>query len=132
MLANQRVELNAAIEKQRVHKAHWFGHSCFKDLIYKVFNFALDKLLQQLKHVEKGGHEEQPCSARFTKSLGLPCHHYIRDCLKTKTPILLQDIHEQWVLDRNPLILPSVNVATPPHELASQRSLFMQTMTATL
>jgi hypothetical protein len=33
MLANQRVELNAAIEKQRVHKAHQFGHSYFKDLI---------------------------------------------------------------------------------------------------
>ncbi len=60
MLANQRVELNATIEKQRVHKAHRFNHSYFKDLIYKVFDFALDKLLQQLKHVEKGGHEEQP------------------------------------------------------------------------
>jgi hypothetical protein len=94
MLANQRVELNVAIEKQRVHKAHRFGHSYFKDLIYKVFNFLLDKLLQQLKHAEKGGHEEQLCSARFTKSWGLPCHHYIRGCLETETLILLQDIHE--------------------------------------
>jgi hypothetical protein len=58
MLANQHVELNVAIEKQRVHKAHRFDHSCFKDLIYKVSDFVLDKLLQQLKHVEKGGHEE--------------------------------------------------------------------------
>ncbi len=58
MLANQCVELNAAIEKQKVHKAHQFGHNYFKDLIYKVSDFALDKLLQQLKHVEKGGHEE--------------------------------------------------------------------------
>jgi hypothetical protein len=46
MLANQHMELNVTIKKQRVHKAHWFGHSCFKDLIYKVFDFALDKLLQ--------------------------------------------------------------------------------------
>jgi hypothetical protein len=94
MLANQRVELNAAIEKQKVHKAHRFGHSCFKDLIYKVSNFALDKLLQQLKHAEKGGHEEQPCFVRLTKPWGLPCHHYIRGCLETETSILLQDIHE--------------------------------------
>jgi hypothetical protein len=94
MLANQHVELNAMIEKQRVHKAHRFGHSCFKDLIYKVSDFTLDKLLQQLKHAENGGHEEQPCSARFTKSWGLPCHHYIRDYLETETLILLQDIHE--------------------------------------
>jgi hypothetical protein len=94
MLANQHVELNATIEKQRVHKAHQFGHNCFKDLIYKVFDFALNKLLQQFKHAEKGGHEEQPCSVRFTKSWGLPCHHYIHGCLETETPILLQDIHE--------------------------------------
>jgi hypothetical protein len=58
MLANQCVELNVVIEKQRVHKAHRFGHSYFKDLIYKVSDFALDKLLQQLKHAKKGGHEE--------------------------------------------------------------------------
>ncbi len=32
----------------------------------------------------------------------------------------------------NPLILPSVNVVMLPHEPASPRSLFMQTMTATL
>jgi hypothetical protein len=94
MLANQRMKLSAAIEKQRVHKAQRFGHSCFKDLIYKVSDFALDKLLQQLKHAKKGGHEEQPCSARFTKSWGLPCHHYIRGCLETEILILLQDIHE--------------------------------------
>ncbi len=125
VLANQRVELNVAIEKQKVHKAHQFGHSYFKDLIYKVSDFVLDKLLQQRKHVEKGGHEEQPCFARFTKLWGLPYHHYIRGCLETETPILLQDTHEQWLLDRNPLIFPSVNVVAPPHELASPRSLFM-------
>jgi hypothetical protein len=132
MLANKHMELNVTIKKQRVHKAHWFGHSCFKDLIYKVSDFALDKLLQQLKHAEKGGHEEQPCSAWFTKSWGLPCHHYIHSCLEIEILILLQDIHEQWLLDRNPLFLPSVNVAAPPHEPASPRSLFMQTMMATL
>jgi hypothetical protein len=46
-----------AIEKQRVHKAHGFGHNCFKDLIYKVSDFVLDKILQQLKHAKKGGHK---------------------------------------------------------------------------
>jgi hypothetical protein len=92
MLANQRVELNAMIEKQRVHKAHRFGRGCFKDLIYKVSDFIMDKLLQQLKHVEKGGHEEQPCSARFTKSWGLPCHHYICGYLETEILIFLENI----------------------------------------
>jgi hypothetical protein len=77
-----------------VHKAHQFGHNYFKDLIYKVSDFTMDKLLQQLKQAEKGGHEEQQCSARFTKLWGLPCHHYIRGYLETETPILLLDIHE--------------------------------------
>jgi hypothetical protein len=94
MLVNQHVELNATIEKQKQHLAHRFNHHCFKNLIYNVFDFALGKLLGQLKFVEKGGHEEQPCIAWFTKSWGLPYHHYIRGCLETETPILLQDIHE--------------------------------------
>jgi len=45
MLANQRVELNVAIEKQKQHLAHRFNHHCFKNLIYNVSNFALGKLL---------------------------------------------------------------------------------------
>jgi hypothetical protein len=132
MLANQRVELNAAIEKQKQHLTHRFNHHYFKNLIYNVSDFALGKLLGQLKLVEKGGHEEQPCTTRFTKSWGLPCHHYIRGCLETETPILLQDIHEQWLLDRNPLAPLSVTAAAPPHEPISPRSSFVQKMTATL
>jgi hypothetical protein len=125
MLVNQRVELNAAIEKQKQHMAHRFNHHCFKNLIYNVSDFTLGKLLGQLKLFEKGGHEEQPCTARFTKSWGLPCHHYIRGYLEIETLILLQDIHEQWLLDRNPLAPPSVTVAMPPHEPVSPRSSFV-------
>jgi hypothetical protein len=61
MLANQRVELYVAIEKQKQHLAHHFNHHCFKNLIYNVSNFAQGKLLGQLKLAKKGGHEEQPC-----------------------------------------------------------------------
>jgi hypothetical protein len=132
MLANQRVELNATIEKQKQHLVHRFNHHYFKNLIYNVSDFALGKLLGQLKLTEKGGHEEQPCTVRFTKSWGLPCHHYIRSCLETETLILLQDIHEQWLLDRNPLAPPSVTATAPPHEPVSPRSSFVQKMTATL
>jgi hypothetical protein len=125
MLVNQWVELNAAIKKQKQHLVHRFNHHCFKNLIYNIFDFALGKLLGQLKLAKKGGHEEQPCTTRFTKSWGLPCHHYIHDCLKTETPILLQDIHEQWLLDINPLAPPSVIVAAPPHEPVFPRSSFV-------
>jgi hypothetical protein len=90
------------------------------------------KLLGQLKLAEKGGHEEQPCTAWFTKSWGLPCHHYICGCLETETSILLQDIHEQWLLDINPLAPPSIIAAASPHEPVSPRSSFVQKMTATI
>jgi len=132
MLANQRVELNAAIKKQKQHLAHCFNRHCFKNLIYNVSDFALGKLLGQLKLAKKGGHEEQPCTTRFTRSWGLPCHHYIRGCLETKTPILLQDIHEKWLLGRKPLAPPSVTAAVSPHEPVSPKSSFVQKMTATL
>jgi hypothetical protein len=104
---------------------HRFNHHCFKNLIYNVSNFALGKLLGQLKLVEKGGHEEQPCIAQFMKSWGLPYHHYIRGCLEIETPILLQDIHEQWLLDKKPLAFPSITVAALPHEPVSPRSSFV-------
>jgi hypothetical protein len=58
MLANQQVELNATIEKQKQHLVHHFNHHCFKNLIYNVSNFALGKLLRHLKFAKKGGHEE--------------------------------------------------------------------------
>ena len=109
-------------------KAHRFSHGCFTQL---VSDFTLDKLLGQFKLAEKGGKEE-PCSLRFTKSWGLPCCHYIRCCLETNTPILLQDIHDQWLLDRNPLVPPSVTEVVPPVDPISPKRAFMQKMTSTL
>jgi hypothetical protein len=44
----------------------------------------------------------------------------------------LQDIHEQWLLDRNPLAPPNVTTAVPPHEPESPKSSFVQKMMATL
>jgi hypothetical protein len=58
MLANQHVESNATIEKQKQHLAHHFNHHYFKNLIYNVSDLALGKLLGQLKLAEKGGHDE--------------------------------------------------------------------------
>ena len=104
LLANQRVELNAAIEQEKMRIAHRFSHACFKELVCNVSHFALDKVLDQLKMIENGGAHGMACSGRFTKSWGLPCHHYIRRCLDTQVPISLQDVHEQWMLEKNPLL----------------------------
>jgi hypothetical protein len=45
MLANQQVELNATIEKQKQHLAHRLNHHCFKNLIYNFSDFVMGKLL---------------------------------------------------------------------------------------
>ena len=132
MLANQRVELNAAAEGQKLVKAHRFTHNCFANLTYKVSTFAMDKLLGQLKLAQEMRDGNQVCTSQFTKSWGLPCRHVIRCCLETDTPILLEDIHEQWLLDRNPLAVPVVATSAPPAVPESPRSSFMRKMATTL
>jgi hypothetical protein len=64
--------------------------------------------------------------------MGLLCHHYIRGCWQIETPILLHNIHEQWLLYRNPLAPPSVTATALPHEPVFPRSSFVQKMMATL
>ena len=132
MLANQRVELNDAIENQRSNKALRFSHDCFKEVIYKVSNFAMDKILKQLQLAEEGSLSDKPCSRQFTKSWGLPCSHYIRCCLKFGTPILLQDIPKQWLLDKNPMASSSICALAQPIEPLSPRSCLMQKIADTL
>ena len=132
MLANQRVEINSAIENQRVNKAIRFNHECFKNLIFKVSDFAMDKILGQLKLAKLEELRHVECSGLFTKSWGLPCHHYIRHFLETSTPISLVEIHEQWILDRNPLAPPNINGVTFVTEPISPRSSLMLKVADTL
>ena len=39
------------------------------------------------------------CSGQFSNIYGLPCKHYIRNCLFDSTFILWEDIHVQWRID---------------------------------
>jgi len=77
LLANQIVELNKEIEREKIIISHHHRIDCFQDLHYKVSQFALDKLLEQFNYAV-GGHEDSPtCAGMFTDTYGLPCKHEI-------------------------------------------------------
>jgi hypothetical protein len=131
MLANQRVELNAAIEKQKVHKhtnsaiVAWRTWST-RSLIWMWTSF---------------------CNNLSTPKRGdMRSIHALRSSLNCGAA--LSSLHlrlsgnrdsdslawHSWAVavGQKPPNPSSVNVAAPPHKLVSPRSLFMQTMMATL
>ena len=99
--------------------------------MYKVSDFALDKILEQLKLPQEGERSSLPCKGQFTKSWGLPCYHYVRVCLETHVPIRLEDIHEQWVLERNPLMPSFIVEGVTREEVVSPRSVILRRLSAT-
>ena len=62
MLSNQKMVLNAEIERQKLIRAHHLDHGIFKDLHYRVLQFALDKIHEQFQFVS-----DQQCTGQFTK-----------------------------------------------------------------
>ena len=129
MLSNQMVELNVEIERQKLRRAHHYDHECLNNLIYKVSEFAMEKLIEQLElsKVERNG---DVCHGRFKKSWGLPCHHYIRNCIQNKMAIDLQEIHEQWLLEKNPLTSGHEEVTL--RDMPSPRSAILKKVTSAL
>jgi len=102
LLANQIVELNKEIEREKIIISHHHRIDCFQDLHYKVSQFALDKLLEQFNYAV-GGHEGSPtCTGMFTNTYGLPCKHEITNYVKNGGKIPLSMIHPQWRLNRLP------------------------------
>ena len=97
MLENQNVELNAAIEHQKVTKPINV-HNCLMDLFYSVSHFALYKIQQQLELLNKS---TNGCSGHFSQTWGLPCVHFIRSCIESGIRLPVSSIHSQWMLERN-------------------------------
>jgi len=99
MLSNQAAGLKAAIKKEQLMISHRHKINLFSSLLGKVSQFALDLMLNQynLAKVEESALAE--CSGQFSNIYGLPCKHYIRNCLFDSTFILLEDIHVQWRID---------------------------------
>ena len=125
MLTNQKLELNAEMERQKLIISHHLRDDIFKDLHYKVSLFALEKVYEQLKYLEGEG-IDSVCTGIFTKTWGLPCKHTLLEYVQFQKPILLSDIHSQWLLDPNPL---QTNESISDEDITmSPRTRFMEDM----
>ncbi len=111
LLANQKVELTAAIERQKIIRAHHLNHDIFKDLHYRVSFLALEKINEQLKNLEELSPITDQCTQQFTRTWGLPCKHSIRNFVRTGRRLKIIDIHSQWHLDES--IAPASFVEQP-------------------
>ena len=129
MLANQQVELKVAIENQRLKKG--IASAILAWSIWHIM-CLMKKLVEQLELAKQGGHGDHPCSGMFMRVWGLPCRHYIRCCLESENLILLRDIHEQWLLDKNPLASPTITSVTPLVQTSCPTSLLVQKMVDTI
>ena len=132
MLSNQMVELNAEIERQKLRRAHHYDHECLKDLIYRVSEFAMQKLIEQLERAKEVERDGDLCHGRFKKSWGLPCHHYIRSCIKNEVAIDLREIHEQWMLENNPLSTIHEEATPRARDMPSPRTAILKKVTRVL
>ena len=125
MLTNQKLELNAEMERQKLISSHHLRDNIFKELHYHVSLFALEKMYEQLILLE-GESNESVCTGLFTKTWGLPCKHTILRCVEVEKPISLSTIHNQWLLDPNPL---SSNESLSHEDISmSPRARFMEDM----
>jgi hypothetical protein len=91
MLSNQKVELMAEIERQKLTRAHHLAHNVFQNLHYRVSRFALDKIFTQLKKLE-GSSNNEPCSHQFTRTWGLPCEHLLKHLVERNEKLKLSDV----------------------------------------
>jgi hypothetical protein len=119
LLSNQKVELTAEVERQRIIRAHHLSDDIFKDLHYRISLFALEKINEQLKLLEKESLTTDQCTQQFTRTWGLPCKHTIQDHVRTGRRLTLSDIHSQWHLEQ--MMAPSTQLQISVDQPASPR-----------
>ncbi len=97
MLKNQFTEIKAKIDKDRLFSKGEHRLDVFQNLLRKISQFALDKVFEQFQAARTG--TASSCTGKFTKIWGLPCQHFIKDCMASSTPIPLSSINGQWILE---------------------------------
>ncbi|KAF7138128.1 hypothetical protein RHSIM_Rhsim07G0193000 [Rhododendron simsii] len=97
-IENQYNEIKTKIASEKLRVIHKFQIPMLKELVSHVSFFALGELFKQCELARTGyvlGH----CTGHFSRTMGLPCAHMIRD--KKDGTLLLDDIHPQWRIDRS-------------------------------
>lgn len=104
MIKQQNSEINHQENYEKIVLNTNIDKVIFKDLIYKVSQFAIDKISEQLniKIVRQ-------CTGLFTSAFGIPCVHKLR-VLLTNTPCIpMSMIDRQWYLRQDTIVLNSLS-----------------------
>jgi hypothetical protein len=98
MLLNQSTELKSSIKQNQLKQSHRHRLNEFANINRKVSQYALDKILEQYTYATRED-DNTLCTGHFTNIFGLPCKHYIRECISTGSSIPLEEVHSQWRVD---------------------------------
>ena len=80
MLETQFTGLNAGIEPEKLVIAHRHALPFMSEIVKKVSQFALDKMMHHYETVSKLSHAENDvmCTGSFRRSFGIPCGHVVK------------------------------------------------------
>ncbi|KAH7849617.1 hypothetical protein Vadar_020442 [Vaccinium darrowii] len=78
-----------------------------KGTCFHVSIFALGELFKQYE-LARADYVLGPCTGNFSRTMGLPCAHMMRNTTKDET-LLLGDIHPQWRIDTRSFTVDSRN-----------------------
>lgn len=97
VLLNQLTELEANQAKQQIRTPLELSGSLYGHICGWVSHEGLRKVEAQRKRLLN---DLPHCTGVFTMSLGLPCAHTIQDLISQERPLLLDNIHPHWYLQR--------------------------------
>jgi hypothetical protein len=92
---NQTKEIRAQTAAERMRIFHAHNLPFYRNVVRKVSVFALKEVQKQYQKIDK---LETNCSGVFTRTMGLPCAHSIREKHSTNISLQLNDFHELWHL----------------------------------
>jgi hypothetical protein len=87
------MELREIIEKEKLPVIHAHRQPLFQDLVHKVSQLAMQKMLRRRQMVS-----DESCTEHFKKIYGMPCRHDIRKYQLLNTGLPLDLVHQQWTL----------------------------------
>ncbi|KAH7838946.1 hypothetical protein Vadar_033020 [Vaccinium darrowii] len=89
-------EIKTKIASEKLRATHKFRIPMLNELVTHVSVFALGHLFKQ-SELAKSDYVLGPCTGNFSRTMGLPCAHMMRD--KKDGTLQLGDIHPQWRID---------------------------------
>ncbi|XP_024177753.1 uncharacterized protein LOC112183616 [Rosa chinensis] len=95
-IQNQFQEIKTQLASEKIRVPQKLCIPFFKEVINKVYFYALFELQKQYLLANTRDYSSQ-CKGQFSKTMGLPCVHMIKDMRIEVLP--LNQIHEQWRID---------------------------------